>query len=209
MAALPEDTSPKRLRSAPEHLLSVFAVPLRCPLVDGLGCGIAAKPVLTELEHNPSVAQAWLNHSGTTLVLVWNADTKPETRAQVVAGVSKTAKLEELSGSPRDAVVRDIQSGSGWYRAANVDELSREEAEIVAHRLIDSINAAEPLPKEKSDLLWASFTDTLQRRFIQGDMSNKEVADELFKAALQQVGPKGLEAVEKPIREACCAIPEA
>ena len=79
----------------------------------------------------------------------------------------------------------------------------------MTQRLLDSIDAAEPLPKDKRDLLRASFTNTLKRRFIQGGMSDKEVSDELFKAARQQVGPKGIEALEKTIREGRCAIPES
>ena len=196
-------------RPAPVVLerITIYSVPLRCPLVDGLGCGSAAKPVLSELEREPTVAEAWLDHSGTRLALVWKKDAGESKRAEVVATVSKSTKLNELSGAARETALKDIQSGPRWYRAQDVDELSREEAESVTRRLLDSIDAAEPLPKDKRDALWASFTDTLKRRFIQGRMSDKEVSDELFKAARPLVGPKGIEALEKTIREACCVKP--
>lgn len=189
--------APDRPASVAQERITIYSVPLRCPLVAGLGCGSMAKPVLSELERKASVAKAWLDHSGTKLALV-------SKRAKVIAAVSKITKLNELSGAECENALKDIQSGPRWYRARDIDELSREEAESVTRRLLDSIDAVEALPKEKRDLLWASFTKTLKRRFIQGGMSDREVSDELFKAARQHVGPKGIEALEKTIREACC-----
>lgn len=200
--------SSERLASAAQERITIYSVPLRCPLVAGLGCGSAAKPVLAELERKPGVAEAWLDHSGTKLALVWKKDEGAAKRSKVVAAVSKTTKLDERSGAERESALKDIQLGPRWYRARDVDELSREEAEDVTRRLLDSIDAAEPLPKEKRDLLWTSFTDTLKRRFIQGRMSDKEVSEKLFRAARRHVGPKGIDALEKMIREACCAAPD-
>jgi hypothetical protein len=201
------DESSERPTTAQADRITVYSVPLRCPLVDGLGCGSAAKPVLSELEQKPGVAEAWLDHSGTKLALVWKENTGASKRAKVIAAVSETTKLNELSSSAREIALKEIPPGPRWYRARDVDELSREEAESVTRRLLDSMNAAEPLPKEKRDLLWTSFTDTLKRRFIHGGMSDREVSKELFDAARQHVGPKGIEALEKTILEACCAAP--
>lgn len=201
--------SSERPATVAQERITIYSVPLRCPLVDGLGCGSAAKPVLSELEREPSVAEAWLNHSGTKVALVWKDNAGASERAKVIATVSKNTKLNELSDSERENALKDIQSGPRWYRARDVDELSGEEAENVTRRLLDSIDAAEPLPKHDRDLLLASFTATLKRRFVEGKMSNKEVSDELFKAARQHTGPKGIAALEKTIREACCAAPGA
>lgn len=192
-----------RLASVAQERVTIYSVPLRCPLVAGLGCGSAAKPVLAELEREPGVAEAWINHSGTKLALVWKNEEGASKRAKVVAAASKATKLNELSGAERENALKDIQSGPRWYRVRDVDELSREEAESVTRRLLDRIDAAEPLPKDKRELLRTSFTDTLKRRFIEGRMSDKEVSEKLFRAAHQHVGPKGIEALEKTIREAC------
>lgn len=200
--------SPERPASPAKERITIYSVPLRCPLVAGLGCGSAAKPVLAELERKPGVVEAWLDHSGTKLALVWTKEEGAAKRSKVVAAVSKTAKLNELSGAERESALKEIQSGPRWYRARDVDELSREEAESVTRRLLDCIDAAEPLSKDKRNLLWTSFTDTLKRRFIQGGMSDKEVSEKLLRAARQQVGPKGIQALEKTIREACCAAPD-
>jgi hypothetical protein len=109
------DESPERPVSMPQERVTFYTVSLRCPLVEGLGCGSMAKPVLSQLEREPSVAEAWLDHSGTKLALVWKEDAGAHKRAEVVAIVSKTAKLNELSGTARETVLKDIQSGPRWY----------------------------------------------------------------------------------------------
>jgi hypothetical protein len=55
---------------APERV-TLFEVPLMCPAVKGLGCGGKARPFMAELEKQPDVAEAWLNHPGTVLAVVW------------------------------------------------------------------------------------------------------------------------------------------
>src|ERR1700730_6361175 len=132
--------SSERPAAVAKERITIYSVPLRCPLVAGLGCGSAAKPVLSELERQPGVAEAWLDHIGTKIALVWKNDEGASKRAEGVATVSKTTKLTELSGAERERTLKDIQSGPKWYRARDVDELSREEAESVSRRLLDAID---------------------------------------------------------------------
>jgi mercuric ion binding protein len=56
--------------SSPDRV-TLFQVPLMCPAVKGLGCGGKARPYMAQLEQNPKVAEAWLNHPGTVLAVVW------------------------------------------------------------------------------------------------------------------------------------------
>lgn len=123
--------------------------------------------------------------------------------------ISKTTQLNELSGNAREAALRDIRSRSHWYRAGNVDELIREEAETVADRLLDVVNAAEPLARPKREILLMSFSEILKRKFIGGELSDKEAREELLKAARPQLGESGIQALDKTLRDACCAPAEA
>lgn len=43
------------LAAAPERI-SLYSVPLRCPLVKGLGCGSESKPIMTRLDADSFVA---------------------------------------------------------------------------------------------------------------------------------------------------------
>src|SRR6266446_4810981 len=74
---------PERGKISP-NLVSFYEVPLACPAARGLGCGSAAKPVLQALEKKSSIQEAWLDHAGTTLAIVWKKGTKPATRVSEV-----------------------------------------------------------------------------------------------------------------------------
>ena len=50
----------------------------------------------------------------------------------------------------------------------------------------------------------ASFTDTLQRRFVRGELSNQEVYDALMGAARKQLDAKGVDTLDQTIRKAVC-----
>jgi hypothetical protein len=51
----------------------------------------------------------------------------------------------------------------------------------------------------------ASFTDTLRRHFIRGELSNQEVYNELLNAARKQLDAKGVDTLDQTIRKAVCA----
>ena len=191
--------------TAPESRVSLYAVPLRCPLVEGLGCGSMAKPFLTDLERNSSVAEAWIDHSGTRLAVVWKPDARGNAKAAALEAASRTTKLTELSGDARETALREIRSHTRWYRAADVDQLSREEAETVAARLLDIVNAAEPLPQAKREMLMTSFSEIFKRKFIGGELSDKQAYEELLETARPHLGATGFQVLDKTIREKCCA----
>jgi hypothetical protein len=70
--------------AAPERI-SLYSVPLRCPLVTGLGCGSESKPIMTKLDGHSAVAGAWLNHAGTTLAVFWKEGTDATQRSEAVS----------------------------------------------------------------------------------------------------------------------------
>src|SRR5262249_34071607 len=111
--------------------ISVFRVPLVCPAAPQIGCGSASKPILLDLEKQPGVLEAWLNRAGTRIAVVWKSDSAAETKHKVTAEL-KEDRAMELDGKSRDETVADFLSGKGWYRGAEVDRLSEEEADIIA-----------------------------------------------------------------------------
>src|SRR6266566_7741604 len=107
--------------------VSVYQVAWRCPAALQIGCGSHAKPILLELEQNPSVSEAWLNRQGTAVAVVWNPDAKRKVRRDAEKTL-KEGKASKLSGEARTNTLADFESGKGWYRGAEVDRLSEEEA---------------------------------------------------------------------------------
>jgi copper chaperone CopZ len=132
--------------------ISVFKVPLQCPAAPQIGCGSASKPILLDLEKQPGVLQAWLNRAGTIISVVWKPDSNAENLRNVVADL-KEDNAAEVQGTSRDEAVRDFLSGKGWYRGADVDRLSEEEAGIIAARLVRRVEAKTSLAKDKAQEL--------------------------------------------------------
>lgn len=155
------------LAATPDRI-SLYGVPLGCPLVAGLGCGSGAKPAMETIEHHSAVAGAWLNHAGTTLAVLWNENSDATQRVEAAAAAFQNHELtaRELVGASRETALRDFLSGSGWYRTAVLDRLSTQEADIVAARWVGKISAIIPLPQKTREALHGKLAQILRRKFI-------------------------------------------
>jgi hypothetical protein len=147
--------------------VSLFEVALRCPAAPQIGCGSSAKPTLLRLEQESSVSQAWLNRPGTIIAVVWKVDSTSKTRDNAAA-ILKEADAKEIEGKPRDKELTEFLSGRGWYRGAEVDRLSEEEAGIIAARLVNRVQAKTALANDKAERLRQMLTDTFRKMFTEG-----------------------------------------
>src|SRR5437762_6572076 len=143
--------------------ISVFKAPLVCPAARQIGCGSASKPILLDLEQQPGVLEAWLNRAGTRIAVVWKPESDASARRKIVADLKEDHAIE-LDGKPRDVAVNDFLSGKGWYRGADVDRLSEEEADVIAARLVRRVQAKTALAKDKAEGLQHALADTYIQR---------------------------------------------
>lgn len=147
--------------------ISLYTVPLRCPLVTGLGCGSESKPIMTKLDGDPAVTGAWLNRAGTTLAVLWKENTNVTKRSAARASAFQDRPTpNELSADARDAALKDFLSGTGWYPTAALDELSGQEADIVATRWVGKISAIIPLPQKMREALRCKLSEEMRCRFV-------------------------------------------
>ena len=153
--------------AAPQEQVAFYAVELRCPLVRGLGCGSDSKPIMKKLEANPAVASTWLNHAGTILAVFWSDGVDAARRSDTISQTFQDQERpKELSADARDAALNDFSSGVAWYRTSAIDELSGQEADAVAARWVDKMNAVVPMPKKFKDALRARLSDEMRCRFV-------------------------------------------
>lgn len=171
-------------KPSPEEI-TLYRVPLMCPAARGLGCGMRAKPILTELEATSAVAEAWLDHAGETLAIVWSRKSAASDRTALLANISKqhSVHLEELSGQRRTASLTSFESRSGWHRGADVDRLSEQEAEVIADRLLRRTVAKAPSAKGRIETLRPALTDTVRQQLVGAMPSPEECRDKLMTAA--------------------------
>lgn len=143
--------------------VSVYQVPWVCPADCQIGCGSRAKPLLLRLEKNPAVAEAWLNREGTAVALIWKADARRKARSEAEKEL-KEQEATKLRGKERAKVLADFESGKGWYRGAEVDQLSAEEAGVIAARWVRRLRAKTTLTDEKARGLQNALTDAVTKR---------------------------------------------
>jgi hypothetical protein len=168
--------------------VSFYRVQLVCPAAPQIGCGSAAKPLLLELERQPGVAEAWLNRAGTILAIVREPGTRVTRPSPAIGGTSYTSpQLEPLSGSAAANALADFRSRTNWYRAAAVDRLSEEEAEIIAARLIRRTQAKATLPKDTAAALQRLMAETTARRFIDPENNPREKLEVAARARAKEL----------------------
>jgi hypothetical protein len=158
------------------------------------------------LEREPAIAEAWLNGTGTLLAVIWAGNSRNDSRtkaAQVVLeknGMTAT----ELNGETRDIELKSFVSGDAWYRGADVDRLSKQEARTIAARLVRRVQTKVALSEEKAKALEAGWADVVARCFIGSrDNSNgtreKELSEQLLKVARENLDQSEIGAFQEAI----------
>lgn len=143
--------------------VSFYRVPLACEAAPRLGCGTRAKPVLQELERHPGIIKAWLNGAGNLIAI---AGTVKGRRAALGALRRRLASVEPLRGEAREIALSTLASGSGWYRAAELDRLSEEEARAIARRLTARLCASTDINPARTAALENAVQAACARELI-------------------------------------------
>lgn len=169
--------------------LSFFRVALACEAAPHIGCGPIAAPVLVEVEQQPGVREVWLNRKGTVLGVVWTGvDTDPRTVIRTLDGHGISGI--ELEGDERQRAHEAFARRDGWYRPAQLQELSAEEAQVIAARLVRRLQRNIALPTEALDRLMGRLEQACARTLAEGAAAavGIEVLRERVAAALIDEG---------------------
>lgn len=152
---------------------SFYKVPLVCSAARSIGCGIKSKPILQEFEKNTSVAEAWLNNTGTIIGIVWKENVTPEERKKIMQTIFKDQKIEaeEIAGKEFDELTKDFDIKKNWLRKNDVDKLSGIESKEIAQRLVDRVNAKTSLSKEVGEKLHDDIAEIINTAFTTMDVS--------------------------------------
>jgi hypothetical protein len=142
--------------------VSLFQVPWQCPAAPAIGCGSHAKPILLQLKQMAGVREAWMNRQGTMVAIVWNSDSKKKQRHEVEK-MLKEHKASKIGGAALSKPLDDFRAHEGWYRGAEVDKLSEEEAGVIAARWVRRLEAKTTLAREKADGLQTALTEALKK----------------------------------------------
>jgi hypothetical protein len=146
-------------------LTQFYRVGLICEAASEIGCGIRAKPVLKKLEARGSIGDAWLNATGTILAVRWERQSLEDERILTSAFTGEQCGCAENLTDPdlRRGLLETLARGQGWYRAAEVDQLSEREAAIIAARMVKRLSGKVALDSEVTDRLTRSLAQACRR----------------------------------------------
>lgn len=137
---------------------------------------------------------------------MWEKDSSQAARDEAIQSLAKQHKLtvQELKGANRTAALKDFSAGVGWYRGAEVDRLSAEEAGIIAARLVRRMKAKTTLTDEQGRALEAAFANVFQHCFIRGSTKRvktrqEEIESEVLKAARVHLDAQGIAALQQAL----------
>ena len=142
-------------------VVSFFEVPLQCAAAPRLGCGTLAKPLLSEIEGEGSVREAWLNRKGTVLAVVWAGRSVNRAGTERVMAILRShgLKATKLEGSDLHQVIATYGPGHDWYRAMDLDRLSEEEAGVIAARLVRRLSGKVTLTRDQATRLIEAISE--------------------------------------------------
>ena len=112
-------------------IISFYKVPLVCGAAPDIGCGSRAKPALLAMEQNKAISEAWLNRAGTVYAIVWG---EKDMTQKVARPIFKKHSImyESVYNSESLEMLSTFRQDGKWFRGADVDKLSVEEAGRIA-----------------------------------------------------------------------------
>ncbi len=148
--------------SANDEIITFYDIPLVCGAAPAIGCGSRAKPLLMDLERQAAIREAWLSRAGTIVAIVWSG---PARIAEVAGPVFERHEVQYKER--RDDKPSSFRKKGSWFRGAEVDQLSLEEAREIAEISVvaaarERLVSAEEAAQIKSDIE-AHFREELVR----------------------------------------------
>jgi len=173
--------------ASPENSISFYTVNLVCNAASDIGCGSRAKPVLADLQKNPSVKEAWLNHAGTVIAIVWREDHTEQEATAIFA--EHKLQFTQLVDEEHDTMFTDFENGQ-WYRGNDVDALSIIEAGRIAQQMIDGIEEEMTLTSDVRQAMYDEFENYVKDAFL-----SLENIDDMYQSQYWQQWEKDLTAI--------------
>jgi len=149
----------------PEEGITFHEVQLVCGAASDIGCGSRSKPILLDLEKEPTIKEAWLNRPGTIVAIVWNDDVEPNVKALPTIFKKHGKSFTTITGEGYKKQLASFKADK-WYQGADVDELSMEEAGRIATQIIEQLVEFEALPKENEPKMFAEVEAYIQNVFM-------------------------------------------
>ena len=100
---------------------------------------------MIDLEEQPAIEEAWLNRAGTIVAIVWSG---PIHTVEVAKPIFERHEVQYKER--RDDRPTSFRKAEGWFRGAEVDRLSLEEAREIAETSVSAAERERPVSEEEA-----------------------------------------------------------
>ncbi len=193
--------------------ISFYEAPLVCHAAPSIGCGSKAKFLLVDLEKNKEAVEgAWLNKKGTIVAVKWNTATGENKKVEIINAISASHNIEltTLTSTEASDYAKSFPNSKEWFKGREVDELSKEEAGIIAANTIASYKM-KGLIKPSFEKQFAADIEKIYADLFLSISSYKDLNTEAYnkvETQIQAAGEKYAGKGKMPHVELCVA-PEA
>jgi hypothetical protein len=110
-------------------------------------------------------------------------------------------EAEKAEMSERARVETSFASHAGWLRGSDVDQLSIEEAGLIAERVLRRVEAKMPLAANDKQVLRQRFKELIEARFIRnsGPTTREEWEQKVMEVARPVLGPEQTMALKEAL----------
>ena len=140
-----------------------YRVALACEAAPDIGCGIRAKPILKSLEACEGSPGRGLVDPEPVLAVRWRSVAEEDERLVASAFISEQCNCVQkvTDAKERQSMLESLALRTGWHRGGEVDQLSGEEAAMIAARVVRRVTANAILGPEKQGRLEHSIMECL------------------------------------------------
>jgi copper chaperone CopZ len=187
------------LMDATSTAVSFYEAPLVCHAAPSIGCGSKAKFLLVDLEKNNEavVAVKWAT----------NIDEKQKSDLIKTVSVSHNIELTTLTAAEAADHAKSFPDSRNWFKGKDVDELSKEEATIIAKNTIESYKK-DGLVKASFEKEFQADIERIYKRLFLSISSYQDLTTEAYNKVEEQIQKAGEKYVGKgkmPRVELCVA----
>lgn len=157
--------------------ISYYKVPLVCGAAPEIGCGSRIKPLFLDTEKEGKIKESWSNRQGTIIAIVWADDLKDEKqREDIIRPLFEkhSIKAELIKDEKIIAEQSSSFNKDKWYKGMDVDQLSLEEAGVIANEMVTFAKSKFLLNTQQADSIKTEIEN-----YFKGELVKVRTRDEL------------------------------
>jgi hypothetical protein len=181
-------------------IISFYEVPLICGAAPEIGCGSRIKPLFIDTEKEMAIKESWSNRQGTVIAIIWNDLSQNDSiRESMIQSLFLKNDIEATLIT-RDSVINNLtlslHGKDKWYKGMDVEQLSIEEAGIIAEDLtkfvLDSglmnISETKAVKKDLEDYFKKELLKVRTYDDLKGPVTQKRWQDDGYQIYISHIG---------------------